>query len=177
MSRARDKKKDKYWANSLLFFAVGLFFLFVSYIGYSTTNVDLNSVSKYSGIVEQKGLTKHTSGGSRPQISTVFYIKLQGMDEVLALYRKEQQYPDLLSSISVGDYVQVYYKPGNSEDKINIDLIQLEKGDKVILDKSEYDEKQKSVMYIGLLAGLIMLAASGYYFRKYRRIGVVTDTK
>ncbi|WP_431242596.1 hypothetical protein ACQ9BO_22735 [Flavobacterium sp. P21] len=78
-----------------------------------------------------------------------------------------KDYNDLLQKINIGDKVKVYYQANSNEDEnINIDLIQLEKDGKIIIDKIEYEQKEGSLLYIGLIAGFFILYIS---YRNYKR--------
>ncbi|MNQ04244.1 hypothetical protein D3C85_169580 [compost metagenome] len=78
-----------------------------------------------------------------------------------------QNYNDLLQKVNIGDKVKVYYQANtNKDENININLIQLEKDGKIIINKSEYEQKEGSLLYIGLIAGFFIFYLS---YRNYKR--------
>ena len=69
-----------------------------------------------------------------------------------------KNYDKLLNDINIGDKLKVYYKPNNyKNENINIDVIQIENGKNVILNKGEYQTKYRILMIIGILASLYMI--------------------
>ena len=76
----------------------------------------------------------------------------------------------MLKKVNVGDKVKVYYRPSSNErENINIDLIQVEKDGQVLIGKEEYEKKESSLIYIGLIAGIGTLFMA-YRFYKYGSI-------
>jgi hypothetical protein len=130
---------------------------------------DLDDLDKYEGTIADKGITKNTSSTSKGQItSDVFFLRLNGLDQTLATYNKEQSYYDLNSRLSVGDQVTVYFKSSPYNDKPNLSTYQIEKDGQVILGQDEFKGKE---MIGGVIAtlGLGLIITIGYFQdKKYR---------
>ncbi len=155
-------KKTKHLINSILFGTTSIIYFFLAYIGFSKQNIDLSKYQQYENIIIDKGIDIHYS--SKGHESDVFYISLKGLDEDLGIYRMSKNYTDLLEQLNIGDKVTVYYRPSKNKENINIDLIQVEKNNKIIIDKNEYEKKESSLIYIGIVAGLgTLLMAYRYY--------------
>ena len=158
-------KKTKRLINSIANGFFSLLFFFLAYIGYKKSNIDLSKQNKLESIILNKGIDIHH--GSIGKKSNVFFISLKNLDENLGIYRMSKNYNDLLQKINIGDKVKVYYQSNsNKSENINIDLIQLEKNGKIIIDKREYEEKESFLFYIGLIAGFLILYLS---YRNYKR--------
>ncbi|MFN7600107.1 MAG: hypothetical protein ACK5R0_01770 [Bacteroidota bacterium] len=123
------------WFSSLMIFGI-----------FSTmTNActDLDDLDKYEGTIADKGITKNKSSTSKGQItSDVFFLRLNGLDQTLATYNKEQSYYDLDSRLGVGDQVTVYFKSSPYNDKPNLSTYQIEKDGQVILGQDEFKGKE-----------------------------------
>ena len=72
---------------------------------------------------------------------------------------------DLLEKVNVGDSVKVYYRKGSEKGNINIDLIQVEKNEKILISKDEYEKKESALIYIGLTAGIGTLFMAYKFYR------------
>lgn len=161
-------KKTKHLLSSILFASTSILYFFLAYIGYGKQNLDLSKYAQYENIIIDKGIDIHY--GSKGRKSNVFYISLKDLDEDLGIYRMSKEYKDLLKKVNVGDKVKVYYRPSSNEkENINIDLIQVEKDGQVLIGKEEYEEKESSLIYIGLIAGIGTLFMA-YRFYKYGSI-------
>jgi hypothetical protein len=130
---------------------------------------DIDDLDKYEGTISDKGITQNTSSTSKgPRTSDVFFLRLNGLDQTLATYNKEQSYYDLDSKLSVGDRVKVYFKLSPYNDKPNLSTYQIEKDGQVILGQDEFKGKE---MIGGIIAtlGLALIITIGYFQdKKYR---------
>ena len=72
---------------------------------------------------------------------------------------------DLLEKVNVGDSVKVYYRKGSEKGNINIDLIQVEKNEKILISKDEYEKKESALIYIGFIAGIGTLCIAYRFYR------------
>lgn len=157
-------KKIKRLINSIISGLFSLLFFFLAYIGYEKQNINLSKQDQFESIIIDKGVDFHH--GSKGQKSKVFFISLKNLDENLGIYRMSKNYNDLLQKVNIGDKVKVYYQSNSNEsENINIDLIQLERDRKIIIDKSEYEDKEGILFYIGLIAGFFLLYLS---YRSYK---------
>jgi hypothetical protein len=161
-------KKTKHFLSSILFASTSVLYFFLAYIGYGKQNLDLSKYAQYENIIIDKGIDIRY--GSKGRKSNVFHLSLKDMDEDLGIYRMSKEYEDLLKKVNVGDKVKVYYRPSSNErENINIDLIQVEKDGQVLIGEEEYEKKESSLIYIGLIAGIGTLFMA-YRFYKYGSI-------
>lgn len=157
-------KKTKHLLSSILFASTSILYFFLAYIGYGKQNLDLSKYAQYENIIIDKGIDIHY--GSKGRKSNVFYISLKDLDEDLGIYRMSKEYEDLLKKVNVGDKVKVYYRPSSNErENINIDLIQVEKDGQVLIGKEEYEKKESSLIYIGLIAGIGTLFMANRFYK------------
>ena len=77
-----------------------------------------------------------------------------------------RNYNDLLAEVKEGDVLTVYYKR-NTSNRINIDVVQMEKNGRIILSKSEFEKKESSLILLTLIAGLLFVAGAIYNYKKY----------
>jgi hypothetical protein len=156
---------------SLLFGLTTLYF-FAIYTGYKKQNIDLTKLNKVTDLIENRGIGYHVGSKNK---SEVFFIKLKSMTKKLGVYRMSKHYEYLISEINIGDTVTVfYYNNNDTTENINIDLVQLEKNEKLILLKDEYEEKESSLMYIGFFG---ILAHIYIGFRAYRKYKLLKEKK
>jgi len=159
------KKSTKHTLGAVAIFLSSFLYFFLAYIGFTKQNIDLTKCDKTIGIIEDKGIDKHY--GSKGRKSDVFFIQLDNLDMKLGIYRMSRDYKDLLSKVSIGDLVTVYYKSYyDKKENVNIDLIQVEKHGNILIDKSEYEKKESALIYIGLIAGVGSVVVSIFYYRR-----------
>jgi hypothetical protein len=124
--------------------------LILIYRGYKDQHIQLSNLERHTGKVISVGKTQR-----KASTSTVFYMQLEGLSERVGLYRISKNYDDLINDIKIGDKITIYFKAQNGED-LNIELVQIEKEGKIVLDKSEYIAKQSSLIWVGSV-GFILL--------------------
>ncbi len=146
---------------------MSIIYILVLRVGILEQNINLDNCSQLTGLVEDRGMDFRI--GDKGRTTSVFYVKLAGLEEKLGIYRISGNYDDLLTKIRTGDNLKVYYfDNSNTTENVNIDLIQVEKGHEIIVEKNEYEKKQSSLIYIGaggLISNMILL----YYGRKKHR--------
>ena len=142
----------------LFFLILGLgLFLLLSFIGYDNQKINLEDFTKYENIVTEKGVGLRYED-RRNRNSKVFYVKLNGLEKKFGVYRMFKNYDKLLQDIEIGDQLKIYYIFNENKNEIvNIDVIQIEKGNDIILNKSEYQTRYRILMIIGILASLYMI--------------------
>jgi len=145
---------------SIFIFLLSLWILFFSYISFTKQNIELNEYSKVSSVVKEKGLDLNNNG------SECFYLLLKDYNKKLGVYRYSKKYQDLINKIKVDDSIVVYFKKNSNTESINIDLIQIENGSQVLLNKEEYEQKYRMTMYISLFGGIIMLILSYLFYKR-----------
>jgi tRNA(Ile2) C34 agmatinyltransferase TiaS len=157
-------------------FVGGLFLttccFFVAYLTFQNGWTDLNKVDKFEGIIIEKGITTNqtsTSGRYRTTLNNkVFYLKLEGLNQTLAVYNPKQDYVSLDNSLYVGDTVKVFYNHSNLVDKLNLETFQIEKNNQEILNSQDFQGRERIGFYITLLGGFVLLFLTFYQDRKFR---------
>ncbi len=135
-------------------------FFFVAYLGYEDQHIDLKALRSFTGPVSDYGEAVRKSGKNRP---LVFYVDLKGLEQRLGVYRMSKEYGSIINQLNIGDTLTVYYKEQSPCD-INIDLVQMERGNTILIDKSEYMKKESALIWIGLIgAALSLLLNYGFY--------------
>jgi hypothetical protein len=158
------RTKTKYTIYSIIIFLTSGIYFLLGYKGYSSQAIDIKTLDKFTGQVIERGTadrksTKHTS--------RVFYLTIEGLTETLGIYRQEKNYSELVDKIQPGDIVTVYYLSKSTDENINIDLVQIERGGEVIVDQKEFKKKESFLIYIGLIAGLFSVGLSIWYYNKH----------
>lgn len=141
-------------------------YIFCIYLGYKKQNIDLNKTQKINGIVENRGIDiRYGSKGTKDE---VFYIKLENLNKKLGVYRMSKDYDDLIKKINIGDELTLfYYRNSNLRENVNIDLIQVERGNTILIDKSVYENKESFLMYVGVLGIIVNILILNYNRKKY----------
>jgi hypothetical protein len=143
-----------------------LLYLFCIYLGLKKQNIDLNKTNKIIIIVENRGIDIRY--GSKGKKDDVFYIKLENYDKKLGVYRMSKNYEDLIKKINIGDEVKIYfYENSNLTENVNIDLIQVEKKDTILIDKSEFEGKERFLIYAGIGGIIVNIIILVYNRKKY----------
>lgn len=158
------EKNSKRTVNSILFSLTSLVYFFLAYVGFQKQNIDLVEYETITSEVVDKGVDfRYDSKGK----SECFYIQLRDVNRKLGVYRMTKNYDDLLSIFEIGDTVTAYYRSNNNDhEKINIDLVQVEKEGNILLDKKEYERKESLLIYIGTFFGVLTLLLSYLYYKR-----------
>jgi hypothetical protein len=147
---------------SILMILFSTIFFWLSVKGIKDQNINLAQINTFTGEVISTGeKIRHSK-----QSANVFYLSIKGLPQTLGVYRMSRRYNDLLNEIENGDVLTVYYRQNHSNE-INIDLVQIEKEGRVILDKKEFEDKESSLLWIGLIGGLVFVGLSIYNYKKY----------
>ena len=146
----------------LIFIFLGfLLFSLVAFIGYDNAFAKLSDYKIIQNQVVEKGFSKTKKD------SKIFYFKVFQSKENFAVYRITKNYEELNNEINIGDKIKVYFQPSNPNSKdYNLDVIQIEKQNKVILKKSDNTIKYTIIMITGILAALFMIYAA-FHIIKY----------
>jgi hypothetical protein len=129
---------------------------FVSYV-IRTKDVGLNikEMPTVVGRIANRYLT-HRPGGGRAGNPLVFAFKLENLDQTLGIYKPSHDYSDLLDSLRIGDIVTVYYRP-LSTNPIDIDVFQVEKNGKIIVDYADYSKNHATASSALVVIGSVCL--------------------
>ena len=78
-----------------------------------------------------------------PTKTKVLYVKLKNNDNLYSFFSKDTlDYSYLCSQLKENDYVKIYNE-GIKKTQNTIDIIQLEKGNKIIINKEIYNKKER----------------------------------
>lgn len=149
-----------------------LFFLAIFIWIYNGSFVDLKQATRHTGQVERIFITRDRNKGASTAPLKKVAIKLEGINQFLCYYKLTDNYEDLLVKIKAGDIITVYYKPTNEQ--YNLDLYQIEKGDEKILDKSEFESKERLGAFWVLFIGV---GGMNYFIYKRVRARMDFETK
>lgn len=141
-----------------------------TFLFYKDATIDINKLDQYSGQIIDKGITTHESStkyGTRT--SDVFFVKIEGLDQILATYNMGQKYDRLNNSLQIGDSVKVFYKASLKNNLPNIDTYQIEKNGLVILDNSEYRSKRMIGVFITGIVTIVLIVIGINQDRKFRK--------
>jgi hypothetical protein len=126
---------------------------------------DLSELEKFEGVIREKGITKNKSSRT---YSDVFYIKLEGLDQILATYNMSQTYTDYDAKLQVGEKVLVYFMRSPYPDRPNINTYRIEKNSEVIMSEEGFKKRSRTGLVIAV-AGLILILIMGYFRDKKLR--------
>ncbi|KQR95401.1 hypothetical protein ASG01_06020 [Chryseobacterium sp. Leaf180] len=119
------------------------------------------------GTVENFGFTNKIVKGNykSPMTETkVLFIKLNNNDTIYSFFfKKESKYDFIIANLKQNDYVKIYSKSFTKR-KNTVDIIQLEKGQKILIDKNISDRRD-----YGLVAFLSLILFL-YFFLPYKFI-------
>lgn len=145
---------------------------FVAYLTFQNGWTDLNKVDKFEGIITEKGITSYqtsTSGRYRTTMTNqAFYLKLEGLNQTLAVYSPQQSYSSLDNKLYVGDTIKVFYNHSNLVDKLNLETFQIEKNSQRILNSQDFQGRERIAFYITLIGGFVLLLLTFYQDRKLK---------
>lgn len=154
-------------------YLAGLFFATICFFGsclaFKDAELKLKELNSYTGRIIEKGITDSYSNisGKGNLKSKVFYLKLEGLNQILASYNPKKSYQNLDKNLKIGDTIKVYFKMSNSTTKPNLATFQIEKKDIIILNTSDYQFREKTVGFIAILGGFVMIGIAVYQDKKY----------
>lgn len=130
---------------------------------YSDATISNTELKHFTGTISDTGTTQHYSSTKYGQRSSrVFFIKLLGLDEILAVYNTEQNYDFLQSQLQIGNTISVAYKSAYKKDQPNIDIYEIVKDNNVVLGQSGF---RTTRLILSIAIGLVALAFLAYGFR------------
>ncbi|NHM02374.1 hypothetical protein [Flavobacterium difficile] len=155
--------------NYLVAFLLSACCFFGSYLAFLKGSTELQQIDSYSGKVVNKGIISQKSTVARfgSYKSNVFFIKLSGLNQILATYNLENNYDFFEKNIKIGDSIKVYYQNSFDTIKPNLDLFQIEKNGTILLKKEDFQKKKGIAAYIAFFGGFLLIGAAIYQDKKY----------
>ncbi len=158
-----DKKSRTQRTIALIVLSFFVYFGFAS-IGQYMINIRLEEQGKTTAPVTDKG-TFYSRSSSRTSSKKCFYLRLKKQPQKFVVYRINRNYDDLMQLVALGDTLTIYYNRDSEKKNTDADVYQIEKGNNILVNKKEYDEKGRKMKKAGLAIGiLIMLGALFYYW-------------
>ena len=153
--------KTSFLISTILILALSALYVLLIFIGFKGAIL--------SGIVEDRGIDFRYD--SRHRRAKVFFVKLEGENKKLGVYRTFRNYGNLLNNIHIGDSIKVYYYDNNNlTENVNIDLIQIEKEKIIILSKNEYKQKKIGLIVLGFFGVIFNLILLYQSWKKYKKL-------
>lgn len=132
------------------------FMFFVAFVIHANNvGLKVKQMPMIAGRIVYRYLTRR-SGGGRGGNPLVLAFKLDNLSLVLGVYRPSHDYSDLLASLNIGDSVTVYYRP-LATNPIDIDVFQVEKDGKIIVDYSDYSRNHAIASNFLVAIGVVFL--------------------
>ncbi|MBC6606497.1 hypothetical protein H8B13_06685 [Hymenobacter sp. BT188] len=142
--------------------------LFVSFLAFKNAYLDLSKLDVVSGQVVDTGVMVSSITTSKGRIdSQIYFVKIAGVNQILAVYYPSQNYHSLQHAIQVGDSISVYYQNTIDTQKPNLSTYQINKGARIILDQAEYRNKERNAGYMASLGALMIAGLGVWQDRKY----------
>ena len=118
-----------------------------------------------------------------PTKTKVLYVKLKNDNNLYSFFSKDtMEYTNLLSQLNENDYVKIYNE-GIKKTQNTIDIIQLEKGNKIIINKEIYNKKERGsaifiliILILYFVFPIFFLIKSKYEEKKIHKLKI-TKTK
>ncbi|RZL45638.1 MAG: hypothetical protein EOP00_17025, partial [Pedobacter sp.] len=109
-----------------------------------TSKLKLSEVDIFTGKVIEKGIGSKSSSvsGKANMVLDVFYLRLQGLDQVLGVYNPKRDYKKLDQTIEIGNTLKVYFKKSYKVNEINVNTFQIEKNNEILLSKDDYQFRE-----------------------------------
>lgn len=129
---------------------------FASYVIHAKdVGLNIKEMPMVTGRIAERSV-RQRPGGGRSGDPMVFAFKLDNLDQTLGVYNPSRDYSDLLDSLQVGDVVTVYYRP-LSTNPIDIDVYQVEKKGRIIVDYADYSKNHRAASTALAVFGSIFL--------------------
>lgn len=154
------------------YFAAFLFFVMFFGVGYSTIlkgNLKLTDLDTFTGIITNKGIigNKSSIAGRGSMNRDIFFFKIKGLKQTLALHNVSQDYTIFDNKIKKGDIVTVYFLKSRDSLKPNLNIYQLENESEIIQHIDKHANTEIGVGYLMIIIALTTLGLSFYADRKY----------
>ena len=114
-----------------------------------------------------------------PTKTKVLYVKLKNNDNLYSFFSKDTlDYSYLFSQLKENDYVKIYNE-GIKKTQNTIDIIQLEKGNKIIINKEIYNKKERGsaifiliILILYFVFPIFFLIKSKYEEKKIHKLKI-----
>lgn len=143
----------------------GIVFTIISML--SNSKRDLTQLDSHEGKVISKGIAENPAPNIN--VTKVFFIKLEGLDQTLATYNPKQDYAEWDSAFKVGDTVKVYYQRSSFADVANLHTYQFEKNGKIIIGEGEIVNKELKGGILSAAVVVLILVVGYLRDRRIRR--------
>lgn len=147
---------------SLLIFLTSSIYFLLAYKGFKDQNIELDTLSHKTGKVDYVNIDDYRIG-SKGWKSKILSFMINTSPQEFGVYRQNKNYNDLVKKIKLGETIKIYYKAKKSN-HVNIDVVQIEKGREIILSKSEFENKQSYLIWIGVIVGIGTVIVAIYYY-------------
>ncbi|MGU9940008.1 hypothetical protein ACNFNZ_15705 [Empedobacter brevis] len=116
-----------------------------------------NDFKLNQGIISEIGITERISKGtSHRSITTktdVFYVKIKNDNNKYSYFERfSNNYQSIIHDLKIGDFVKIYNE-GIDKNQNTISIIQLEKGNQILISKSIHNKRN----YFIIIAFLVFL--------------------
>lgn len=123
-----------------------------------------NDIKLNQGIISEIGITeriyKSTSHRGITTKTDVFYLKVKNDNNKYSYFERfSTNYQSIIHDLKIGDFVKVYNQ-GIDKNQNTISIIQLEKGNQILISKSEFNQTKYfliTVFSISLILYIIIV--------------------
>lgn len=128
-----------------------------------------NDIKLNQGIISEMGITeriyKSTSHRGITTKNDVFYLKVKNDNNKYSYFERfSNNYQSIIHDLKIGDFVKIYNE-GIDKNQNTISIIQLEKGNQILISKSIHNKRNYFII-IAFLAFLILYVIIIY--RKFK---------
>ncbi len=155
--------------NYLAAFFIAMCCIFAGIFAIKTSKLNLSEVDVFVGKVVEKGIAgKNSSVSGKANLKlNVYYLRLQGLDQVLGTYNPKGDYEKLNQNIQIGNTLKVYFKKSYKINEVNTNTFQIEKNNRILLSKDDYQFREGIAGYIMIIGGIVIIGIALYQDRKY----------
>ena len=146
-------------------------YLMLIFSGIADQNMDSRDVITHSGVVASIGIT-YIPDNRLPRYRPVFYIRFEGERQHFDVFRRSGNYDDLLASIRPGDQLTILSQRDRVPDRERgrgIEAIQITRRHETILHISEFQNRQRAVIPLGILGLLANVAIFIWLLKKHKK--------
>jgi hypothetical protein len=140
-----------------------------AYLAFRNGAAEISSLEIATGKIIERGTTPNEMNVSGLGFvsRTIFYFRIEGIDQLFAFYRTDQTYDRFFSLLQVDSIVTVYYQPSPRLNKPNLETFQVEKGGAVIISKEGFQARERLAGWIAIFGGVLLVGLTLNNDRKY----------